>query len=1454
MQTVLDYDIARQAITYPSRVDLSQFSIIEDLAAKVLAEAWESSPFLELDLSGLVKISDYSAKQLAKCSGTLILDGLKSISDVAIRSLADTQLKLFLNGLPHLTQSALVSLSKSTGHLLSLNGLTTLTRVEAYLLARKTSSSKYCHPTLILNGLSELSTEIALELSKTLGELHLNGVRTLSNHAARGLATFAGDLFLNGLKDLSHEAAEALANHRGRLHLEGIKHLSRQVAEALAEHRGDIFLGGLESVASDVLCELAKSTADYPEGRDLYLNGLSSLPEEAIEAFTHHRSNLQLGGLRSISPLFVKQLAKGEGHFSIYFDGLTHLEEEIAREFKWHLGSLSLDGLTAMSDAVAAELSEHKGWISVEGLVEFPDKPGHVALVKKLASQAHDLYLNRLPAIGPEIASVLAKSSCDIHLNGVKSISTEVAAELSKSRNRLFLDGLETLSPDVAALLARHRGTLSLKGLRHLPVSLAESLAFGRGDILLDGLEELGDAAAIALSHQARSVSLRGIRKLSKTAAMAFLSRLERTCLSSEVEIPAELLIDFDYKRVRDLSDADASRLIKRQDFLELNRIEYLSDSVATILAQHGSHLCLNGLPAISDRAAEALASHRGGAIQLLGLKSISYDAAKSLLEHPNLQWEFSELSDSLASALVKSHHERLVLDNVRHLTDSAAKILSGFCGDLSLNGLSDLSDVAAGCLANHRGALVLNGITSISDVAAESLALHKGPVALLGLREISARGALALSTNANDFYLDGSISHSETVGEEIANSERIFLVDAIRYLFFREELTQQSILNAVRSNNRLFDIKIGNSHNDLLRRNVSPVDWEVFDFSEIKDLSIELAEGLASLHGSRLNLNGVVSISREIAQTLVKTKSLWLSLDGIERLDDSIATALAACKSGLSLNGIKELSDSCAEILASHKGSLFLNGWMTFSESDAEGIHFIECDGLRKKIIGQLSFHNQGSISSGKAKLLINIANTAGYTWFDDPPLLELPNVYCLTPETAAILSEYQGCGIEFSHLFEISDTCAASLSEFKGDLRLDGLKTLSESTATSFQNHEGELHISVLRSISEPVAKALSLYRGRALHLNGVESISPAIAESLAKYSGDLYMLGLRSICDNVASEFAKCEHVPHLQDAIQVSEWASVLITGVSGKLFPSSMDTLSESFAESVAKMHKDRPLSFRSITSLSVNSAKALAKHQGGLDLSGIRSISDDAALALADYSGKLKIDGLIAGVNDSGALSPLLACLLSKHSTDLCLDGLSHISDAAAKALSEFSGERLSLNGLNFLPSTVAECLKECSVKELFLNGLIELSDEVASELAHSKCNLLHLEGLTKLSAVSAETLLEKRGVPMQLSNLPATSAAVLSPALEPFQILAEQISKQSIVLKSKANEEGYLYERVGAKEIATELSAKGFKVLSDQIWLEGRIDELGLYKVTVWLHPFVKTELKVWVIPNTGN
>jgi len=124
----------------------------------------------------------------------------------------------------------------------------------------------------------------------------------------------------------------------------------------------------------------------------------------------------------------------------------------------------------------------------------------------------HELHLDGLTTLSPEVAEALADHKGSLYLNGVTTLSDETAVALAKYHGDLSLNGLTTLSDRQAEALAKHYGEnaydggfnfadLSLNGLKTLSDRQAEALGKHKGAVHLDGLTTLSEEAAEALRN-----------------------------------------------------------------------------------------------------------------------------------------------------------------------------------------------------------------------------------------------------------------------------------------------------------------------------------------------------------------------------------------------------------------------------------------------------------------------------------------------------------------------------------------------------------------------------------------------------------------------------------------------------------------------------------------------------------------------------------------------------------------------------------------------------------------------------------------------------------------------------------------------------------------------------------------------------------------------------------------
>ena len=79
-------------------------------------------------------------------------------------------------------------------------------------------------------------------------------------------------------------------------------------------------------------------------------------------------------------------------------------------------------------------------------------------------------------------------------------------------------------------------------------------------------------------------------------------------------------------------------------------------------------------------------------------------------------------------------------------------------------------------------------------------------------------------------------------------------------------------------------------------------------------------------------------------------------------------------------------------------------------------------------------------------------------------------------------------------------------------------------------------------------------------------------------------------------------------------------------------------------------------------------------------------------------------------------------------------------------------------------------------------------------------------------------------------------------------QAVIKKLEGAEVHLERKANEQGHLFGSVSATDIAKMLQATGYQVDADDVYLNGKLDAIKDYKVTVKFAEGLETEIKVWV------
>ena len=137
------------------------------------------------------------------------------------------------------------------------------------------------------------------------------------------------------------------------------------------------------------------------------------------------------------------------------------------------------------------------------------------------------------------------------------------------------------------------------------------------------------------------------------------------------------------------------------------------------------------------------------------------------------------------------------------------------------------------------------------------------------------------------------------------------------------------------------------------------------------------------------------------------------------------------------------------------------------------------------------------------------------------------------------------------------------------------------------------------------------------------------------------------------------------------------------------------------------------------------------------------------------------------------------------------------------------------------------------------VENLGDVGDVVGVKAGYAR-NYLFPQGLAYRATDENRRLLEQER---------ASALAAESRERESAQALARKLEGMSITFSMRAAEEGKLYGSVGPRDISDKLEEEGYAVEGKHVRLPEPIKALGVYSVTLQLHPDVDTSVKVWVI-----
>jgi len=91
--------------------------------------------------------------------------------------------------------------------------------------------------------------------------------------------------------------------------------------------------------------------------------------------------------------------------------------------------------------------------------------------------------------------------------------------------------------------------------------------------------------------------------------------------------------------------------------------------------------------------------------------------------------------------------------------------------------------------------------------------------------------------------------------------------------------------------------------------------------------------------------------------------------------------------------------------------------------------------------------------------------------------------------------------------------------------------------------------------------------------------------------------------------------------------------------------------------------------------------------------------------------------------------------------------------------------------------------------------------------------------------------------------------AAELAKQVEAARALANRIANLSLTIGVQAGDEEKLFGSVTADTVSDALKDEGIEIDKKEIIIEEPIKKLGVYQVTVKVHPEVKASLRLWIV-----
>jgi formylglycine-generating enzyme required for sulfatase activity len=194
-------------------------------------------------------------------------------------------------------------------------------------------------------------------------------------------------------------------------------------------------------------------------------------------------------------------------------------------------------------------------------------------------------------------------------------------------------------------------------------------------------------------------------------------------------------------------------------------------------------------------------------------------------------------------------------------------------------------------------------------------------------------------------------------------------------------------------------------------------------------------------------------------------------------------------------------------------------------------------------------------------------------------------------------IVAKHKGV-LSFRNLPEVDLDVARVLAQYKGEVRLNGLKQLTPEVAETLsrQPKAANLFLNGLTEITPEVARALAVRNGGMLSLNGLTELSPEVARELANVYAKLALGGVRHLSVESARELAKHRSKLTLMGLPEISDEAGEALTALDRGVLLNGLTKLTSPVMVEVLLRKSDAFLSFRKVQTITDEVATVLLAH------------------------------------------------------------------------------------------------------------------------------------------------------------------------------------------------------------------------------------------------------------------